>query len=141
MSPYSIRRLIWGGPVSTLAAILAVLLYYGITKSLGEQYLIPIDGVSSLHPMPVLMPVIVILIPGLVATVFFGLLIRFSHAPATVFLSVCVAALILSFGGPTNLPIASWQTKILLCGMNIIASAIITGGILLLSRQETQNPR
>ena len=118
MPPYSLRRLLWGGPIATVAAILAALLYYGVTKALGEQYLLPLDENNSyLGPMPVLMPVVAILIPGLLATVFFGLLIRFSRKPATVFLSVSVAALILSFGGPFNLPAAPMQTKILLSGM------------------------
>jgi hypothetical protein len=81
------------------------------------------------------MPVIAILISGLVATSFFGLLIRFSRKPATVFLSVSVTALILSFGGPFNQPDASLQTKILLSGMQFIAAAIISGGILLISHK------
>ncbi len=137
MPPYSLRRLLWGGPIATVAAILVVLLYYAFTKALGERYILPLDGDSShLGPMPVVMPVIVILIPGLLATVFFGLLIRFNRKPATVFLSVAVAALILSFGGPINLPAAPFQTKILLCGMQVIAAGIITGGVLLLSHKD-----
>jgi hypothetical protein len=140
MPPYSLRRLLWGGPIATVTAILAALLYYGVTKALGEQYLMPLDGSSS-HPgpMPLLMPVIATLIPGLVASIFFGLLIRFSRKPATVFLSVSVAALILSFGGPFNLPAAPMQTKILLSGMQIIAAGIISSGILLISRGDAKN--
>jgi hypothetical protein len=81
---------------------------------------------------------VVILIAGLVATVFFGLLIRFARRPGTVFLSVAVTALILLFGGPFSLPAATMRTKILLSGMHIIAAVIITGGILLLSRQKAK---
>ena len=137
MPRYSLRRLAWVGPLSTMAAILADLLYYLLTKTLGEQYLIPM-GMSSpdLVPMPFLMLVSAILITGLVATVFFGLLIRFAQKPATIFLSVAIAALLLSFGGPINLPSASMETKILLSGMNILAAGIITGGMLFLSHKE-----
>ena len=136
MPPYSLRRLLWGGPVATVAAILTNLLYFAVTKALGERYILPLDG-DSCHfsPMPVAMPVIAILVAGLLATVFFGLLIRFNRKPATAFLSVAVAALILSFGGPFNLPAASLITKLLLCGMNIIAAVIITVGILLMSHR------
>ena len=96
----------------------------------------PLGGTSAhLAPMPFLMPVVAILIPGLLGTLFFGLLIRFSRKPATVFLSVSLAALILSFGGPFNLPDASIQTKLLLSGMQVIAAGIITGGILLMSHK------
>ena len=141
MSAYSLRRLLWGGPSATIAAVLVNLLYYALTKALGEQYLIPLDGHSSnLTPMPFLMPVIVTLVPGLLATILFGLLIRFSRSPTVVFLSVCAAALILSFGGPYYLPAASLQTKILLSGMNLVGTAIISGGILLLSLRRTKNP-
>jgi hypothetical protein len=136
MRPYSLRRLLWVGPVAAVAASLANLLYFYVTKTLGVQYLIPLDGSSShLSPMPVVMPVIVTLIPGLLATIFFALLIRFAQKPATVFFSVSVAALILSFGGPFNLPAATLQTKILLSGMHVHAVVIITGGILLMSHK------
>jgi len=139
LSSYSLRRLLWAGPIATIAAVLVNLLYYALTKALGEHYLMPLDGsTSNLTPMPFLMPVIVTLVPGLLATILFGLLIRFSRSPTIVFLSVCAAALILSFGAPYYLPAASLQTKILLSGMNLIGTAIITGGILLLSFKRTK---
>ena len=140
MPPYSLRRLLWGGPIATVAAILAALLYYGVTKALGEQYMLPLDENNSYFgPMPHLMPVIAILIPGLLATGFFGLLIRFSRKPATVFLSVSVAALFLSFGGPFNLPAAPMQTKLLLSGMQILSAGVISSGILLISHKDAKN--
>jgi hypothetical protein len=141
MPSYSLRRLLWVGPVATLAAILITLLYYAVTKALGGQYLMPLDGSNShFSPMPVLMPVVVILIAGLLATSLFGLLIRFTRRPATVFLSVCLAALLLSLGGPINLPAASIQTRIMLSGMHIIAAATITGGILLICHKDAKVP-
>jgi hypothetical protein len=137
MPPYSLRRLIWGGPVATVAAILACLVYFAVTKALGEQYIMPLDGTNShLGPMPVLMPVLAVLIPGILATFFYGLLVSYSSKPATVFLSVSVAALILSFGGPSSLPDAALLTKILLCGMQVIAAGVISGGILLISHKK-----
>jgi putative copper export protein len=139
MPPYSLRRLLWVGPVVTLAAILVNLSYYGVIKALGGQYLLPLDENSShLVPMPVFMPVVIILITGLLATILFGLLIRFVPRPATVFLSVSVTALILSFGGPFNLPTGNMSTKILLSGMHVIAAAIITGGLLFLGHKDAK---
>jgi hypothetical protein len=141
MPPFSLRRLLWDGPLSILVAILANLFYYGMTKALGEQYLMPLGGGSSyLSPMLIQMPVIVTLIPGLVAMVLFGLLLRYARRPATIFLSVSLAALILSFGGPFNLPAATMQTKMLLSGMHIIAAVIVTIGILLLSHTDAKIP-
>jgi hypothetical protein len=136
MPPYSLRRLYWAGPVATLAAILAAMAYYALTKALGEQYRMPLDGNSShIGPMQVITPVLAILVAGLLASGFFGLLLRFSRKPATVFLSVSTTALLLSFGGPFDLPAATMQTKILLSGMQFIAAVIITAGILLMSHQ------
>jgi hypothetical protein len=140
MHPYSLRRLSWAGPVATISAIVANLIYFAATKAFGEEYLMPLDGAGTrLGPLPIALPVIVILISGLVASIFFAILIRFSPKPATVFLSVAITALILSFGGSFNLPTAALQTKILLSGMNILAAVIIAAGILWLSRNKN-NP-
>jgi Family of unknown function (DUF6069) len=134
MPSFSLRRLFWAGPLVTSAAVLVNLSYYFVSRALGEQYIMPLDGsTSNLGPMPILMPLIVTLIAGLIASILFGLLIRFSRSPLIVFISVCVTALILSFGGPFYLPAAILQTKILLSGMNLIAGVIITGGILFLT--------
>jgi hypothetical protein len=141
MSPYVLRRLPWAGSVATAAAIVVNLLFYALTKSLGERYIIPLDeSGSQLSPMPALMVVIATLIPGIIATILCGLLIRFTRRPATIFLSVSVTALILSFGGPFDLPSATSQTKILLSSMHIIAAGIITGGILLMSHKAAKVP-
>lgn len=139
MPPYSLHRLMWGGPVSTIAAILANLLYYCVTNALGEHYLMPLEGANpQLLRMPVLMPVVLTLTAGLLATFFFAMLIRFSRRPGIVFLSVCLTALLLSFGGPFNMPAAVMQTKILLSGMHVLAAILITGGILLTSSTNTE---
>jgi hypothetical protein len=124
-----------------MAAILVDMAYFVLTKAAGEQYSMPLDGNSfQLAPMQLITPVLAILIAGLLASIFFGLLLRFSPKPATVFLSVSVTALLLSFGGPFNLPVATMQTKILLSSMQFIAAAIITAGILLMSHQSVKVP-
>lgn len=141
MMPFSLRRLLWAGPAATILAILADLLYYGVTRLFGEQYLIPLNQ-NTLNPssMPVLMPVFVILVSGFFATVFFAVLLRFSRNPAIVFVSVAIAALILSVGGPYYLPNTPVHTKVLLGGMSLMTSAIITGGILLMSHPKKKLP-
>jgi hypothetical protein len=142
MSPYSLRRLPWAGSVATAAAIVVNLSFFAVTKTLGERYIIPLDESGShLSPMPAIMIVMATLIPGVVATILFGLLIRFTRRPATIFLSVSVTAIILSFGGPFGLPSATSQSKILLSSMHVIAAGIISGGILLMSHKATKVPR
>ena len=141
MPAYSIRRLLWGGPTATLVAILMNILYFSVTKALGEKYLIPLTGnASRLDPLSVAMLIIAILVPGLAAAVFFGLLIHFARKPAMIFLSVAITALLVSFGGPFSLPAGTMQTKILLSGMHVIAAVVITGGILFFSRNKNSSP-
>ena len=141
MCAYSLRQLSWVGPAATITAILVNALYYAATKALGEHYLMPLDGNGAhLGLMPATTFMVAILIAGLVATVFFGLLIRFARRPGTVFLSVAITALIVSFGGPFSLPAATMRTKIFLSGMHVIAAVIITGGILLLSHKKSKVP-
>ena len=135
------RRLLWAGPVATAAAILATLLYYTLTKAFGEQYQMPLGVDPTLtSPMPAIMPILAVLVPGLLASGFFGFLLRFSRKPATIFVSVASAALILAMAGPFSLPEAAMRTKVLLCGMQILAGGVITAGILLLSHQKTKVP-
>ncbi|MGB8213675.1 MAG: DUF6069 family protein [Anaerolineales bacterium] len=141
MNAYSLRRLCWAGPAATLLALLADEGYYFATRSLGEQYLLPQDGnLAHSSPMPVLLPILAILAAGLAATVFFALLTRFSPAPASVFLSVAITALVLSFGAPFNLPNSPLMTKLLLSGMQVIAAVFISGGILWMSHKKKQVP-
>jgi uncharacterized membrane protein YphA (DoxX/SURF4 family) len=136
MRHFSLRRLLWAGPLATILAVVAVLVYYSITKAFGENYLMPLTSDATLlHPMPPAMPLVAVLIVGMLASLFFGLLVRFSRAPAIVFLSVAIAAVVLSFGGSLYLPASALHTKILLNGMNILAGVTIAGGILLFSRE------
>jgi hypothetical protein len=140
MRGYSLRRLAWAGPLSSAIAAVANLLYYRITQALGETYQLPLDAAGTrLAPMPVLLPVLGALAAGLLATLFFGLLIRFARKPATVFLSVALTALILSFGGTFGVPAATDQTKLLLSGMNTLTAVIIVGGLLMLGRDTTSD--
>ncbi len=141
MPAYSIKRLLWVGPLSTLAALAADLLYFFITRALGEPYLLPFEGNALIFfPMSALTPVPVVLVSGIAATLLFILLIRFARRPDIVFLSVAITALILSFGGSFGLPSTPLQTKLFLSGMNVITGVIITAGILLYGRKIPATP-
>jgi hypothetical protein len=135
---YSYRRLSWAGPLATSLAIFANALYYQISKAFGEKYILPLDGTAShLGAMPFLMVAWATLVAGLLATLLFACLLRFARKPVTVFLSVAVTALLVSFGGPFSLPAGELQTKLLLSGMQIITAVLITAGILLLGQKRT----
>jgi hypothetical protein len=137
MRRISRSKLAWAGPLITLLASSVDALYTLVTRAwLGEQYLIPLDaGATQKTPMPLSMPAIAAIVAGIVATLFYWLLLRYGARPAVVFISVAVTALVLSFGAPFGIPAAALQTKLLLSGMNALTAIILTGGILLLTRE------
>jgi hypothetical protein len=133
--PFSLRRLAWAGPASILAALIVNSIYYFITRALGESYLIPLDATGTrIYPMPALMFILPTLVVGLAAWAFFALLIRISRVAGIVFLSVAIAALVLSLGGPSSLPNTPLRTQVLLAGMNLLTAICLTGGMLWLSK-------
>ncbi len=136
MRHYTLLRLFWAGPLATVIAIVANFIYFLVTKAAGEAYMLPLDANGAqLTPMPAAMPVLGALFTGVLATLFFGLLVRYAQKPVTVFVSVAITALILSFGGPFGIPGAALQTKLLLCGMNFLTALTLVGGILFFGRE------
>lgn len=136
MPPFSLRRLLWAGPLVTLAAALANLTFYYISIALGGQYLLPADEAGTqLAAMPAWLPVLPTLALGLAASLFFALLVRFARRPVTIFLSVAATALLVSFGAPAGLPEGTpLSTRLLLAGMNLLTALLLTTGILAFSR-------
>jgi hypothetical protein len=139
MPLFSLRRLVWAGPLAAVAAALANLSFYFVSNALGGQILLPADERGTrLAPMPAWMPVLTTLALGLAAAVFFGLLVRFVRRPVTVFLSVAATALLVSFGAPAGLPEGTpLSTRLLLGGMNVLTALTLTMGILALSRNHS----
>ena len=135
---YSIRRLVWAGPLTAAAALLVNLVFYAATKALGESYLMTLGGPSKpAIPMPVLSIVIATLAGAVGAILIFAFLLKISHVPLPPFLSISVAALLVSFGGPISLSSATTlQTKLLLCCMHILSAVVIVGGLILLCREK-----
>jgi len=139
MRGYTLRRLVRAGLLATVIAIVANFIYFEATRATGEAYRLPLDASGSQSaPMPVLLPMLGALAIGLLATLFFGLLIRFARKPGLVFLSVAITALILSFGGSFGIPGAGLRTKLFLSGMNVLTAVIVGGGLLLFGREKVE---
>ncbi len=139
-SQFSLRRLIWAGPLAAGLATIANLFFYSITKSAGEQYLISLSGPSKpLEPLPVVSILLSTLVSAVGATLILAVLLKITHVPLPPFLSISTAALLVSFGGPFSLEGGtSLVTKLLLSTMNIIAGVIIVGGLLYFSRKKSK---
>jgi hypothetical protein len=134
---YSIRRLFWAGPLTGVLATLANLFFYLITELAGERYLVSLGGPSKpVEALPVVSILFATFVAALGATLVLAILLKITHIPLPPFLSISAATLIVSFGGPFSLGGAtSLGTKFLLSTMNVIAGAIIVGGLLFFARQ------
>lgn len=137
MPEFSIRRLLWAGPLVAVLAVGADLFFFAITRALGERYFITLGGPGQ--PAG-LMPVSFIVVPTIAVTVgaslLFAFLLKFSQAPLPPFLSVAGMALLISFGAPFSLTgDTPLSTKLLLAATQILTAGVIVGGILGFSRK------
>jgi len=133
MQKFPTRSLIIVGLLISVTSVLANLLFFALTQALGEKYILPLnENPVQSEPMPILMVILATAIPAILATFLFGFLHKVT--PLSVlptFLSICFTALLISFGGPLDLPGTGIQTKILLSSMHVIAAIIIIGGLII----------
>lgn len=121
------------GILISLCAVMINILFYTTTQVFGVQYLIPL-GSDATRTIPMPFPTVIILTvaAAILATLFYWVLSKV--APRNIlppFLSVSLTALLVSFGGPMQLPGASLQTRLLLSAMHLLASGVILGGLLI----------
>ena len=121
-SSIQLRRLLWVGPLTVVAAILGVLL-------------VRIIAVAVLRPDPMPMslswalPSIFTAVLVTAAVVVFALVARFAKTPIRTYQVIAFVALLLSlvpdaaYPG-SGMPGASWQTAIVLMLMHVVAWAI-----------------
>jgi type IV secretory pathway VirB6-like protein len=125
------------GILLTIVSVLANLLFFAITKGLGEQYIIPMaEAPASTGPMPVIMVIFATFLSAIFATGLYSILAKVApNATLPPFLSITGTALLVSFGGPMELPDTILQTKLLLSMMHLISAAIIMGGFIIFHRR------
>ncbi len=124
------NKIIWFGFFISIIAILANLIFFAFTKALGEQYSIPLtESPTDKSPLSVGMLILITFLSALLATGLYSLLAKIApKATLPPFLSITTTALLVSFGGPMELPGTIMQTKILLSVMHIITGITIIGG-------------
>jgi hypothetical protein len=135
---FSIRRLLWTGPLTILLALLVNLLFFTVTRALGERYMMTLDGpIKPAVPMPVLSIIIATVVAAGGAILTFALLLKITHVPLPPFLSISAAALLVSFGGPFSLAGGtSLLTKLLLGVMHVLTCLVVVGGLILFTREK-----
>ena len=136
-----LKRTIRFGLLVSILSTLANLLYFYLSKVLGEQYLIPFtDPPTVTQPMSVLMVILVTFLSAILATALYAMLAKVApNATLSPFLSITGTAFLVSLGGPIELPGTVLQTKLLLIGMHIIAALIIIGGFIYFHKQSKIN--
>ncbi len=131
MTGYSLRRLLWAAPLTSGLAAIVNLLYYELTRAMGEPYVVPINSSGTVfEPMPVIMVFLFTLVGAIGAILLFTILVKLAKHPLPPFLSISATALLVSFGGPFSLPAVTLGTRILLSGMHILAAVVTVGGLL-----------
>ena len=132
------RRLIWAGPLTVVLANLVNLLFYAVTRALGERYLITIAGPAKpAVPMPIVSIVLATSVATVGAMLIFAGLLKISHVPLPPFLSIAAAALLVSFGGPFSLAgDTTLLTKFLLCTMHVLTALTVVAGLICLTRKK-----
>lgn len=125
------------GILLTISSILVNLIFFSLTKALGEQYIIPMTEAPTVTgPMPVFLVILATLLAALLVTGLYGILAKVApRATLPPFLSISATAFLVSLGGPMELPGTHIQTKLLLSTMHIITAFILIGGFVIHNRR------
>ncbi|KZK16571.1 DUF6069 family protein [Meiothermus taiwanensis] len=105
------------------------LLVFAIANVLGANLQVPsAPGSTTLVPLTAGQVIWASLIPALFAGGLLAILGRFARNPWPVFLGISGVFLLLSFGGPLNIP-ADTTTKLVLNLMHVVAAVAIVGAL------------
>lgn len=127
------RSVNWGGLLTTgliagvVAAVVNTIVYF-IAQALGVDFMIVMGGAGT-PAMPLAIPAIAIfsIVPGLIAALLAGSLLRFTSNGARIFQIVALVFLLISFIPDLTMPEpATMATKASLMLMHVIAGSVIT---------------
>lgn len=118
-----------------LAAGVANLLVYALSRALGAPFLVPMGGPGAeAVPLPFFAIIMACALPGLVAAALYWGLGRFTGRATTIFLAISAVFALVSLAGPLTLPI-DLGTRLSLALMHLVAAPIIAGGLVRLAPQ------
>lgn len=132
--PISLRRLAGAGSAATIAAAVADVAVYSIGRASGVSMVMPYIWGQPPSVLPISVVVSVDLFAAILATITFGLLLRFTHNGVRVFQIASVPVLLLTFAGPLSLAQTAGSTKATLMAMHVVAAASIVVVLSLLGR-------
>ena len=131
-------KLWWVALAAGAAALLGNLIIFFVGQNLlGLSLMIPQAPGSSTALVPLTIGPIVgaSIVPAIGAAVLLAILGRFVKRPFRVFQIVAAVILLLSFGGPLNLPIGGAE-KVVMVVMHVVTAAVIVGVLSVLGRKQ-----
>jgi hypothetical protein len=133
-SPSSFGRLAAAGAIAAIIAAVADVVVYSIARASGVSMVMPYQWGQPPAVLPISIIVSTVVVAAVLATIAFGLLVKFTLRGMRVFQIVSVPALLVSFAGPLSLAQTAVSTKATLVAMHIVAAAGMVGALSLLGR-------
>ena len=125
------RRLLRGGIIAAVLAVVANLVVYAVARGLFDvSFVMRYEGPdASPGRLPVGWVVVVSVVAAVVATALVWVLGRVSSRALTVFRIVAAVVLVASLGGPLTVEDASTSTRVALGVMHVVTAAAIVGAL------------
>ena len=134
----SFRRLAGAAALAAIIAAAADVAVYSIARASGVTMVMPYQWGQPPSVLPISVIEAADLFAAILATVIFGLLVKFTVSGVRVFQIASVPVLLLTFAAPLSLAQTDGSTKATLIAMHVVAAAGIVAVLSLLGRP-TQN--
>ncbi len=122
------------GAIAAIIAAVADVVVYSIARASGVSMVMPYQWGQPPAVLPISIIVSTVVVAAVLATITFGLLVKFTLRGMRVFQIVSVPALLVSFAGPLSLAQTAGSTKAALVAMHIVAAAGMVAALSLLGR-------
>ena len=137
-SQISFGRLAAAGSLAAIVAAVADIVVYSIGRAGGVSMVMPYQWGQPPAVLPISIIVFAVVVAAILATITFGLLVRFTVRGVRNFQIASVIALLVSFAAPLSLAQTAGSTKATLIAMHIVAASGMVATLSLLGRP-TQN--
>ena len=137
----SFGRLAAAASVAAIVAAVADVIVYSIGRASGVSMVMPYQWGKPPSVLPISTIVATDLFAAILATIAFGLLVKFASHGVQVFQIVSVPVLLATFAGPLLLPQTGGSTKVTLMAMHFVAAAGIVAVLSLLGGRQSTNRR
>ena len=130
----SVGRLAAAGATAAVVATVADVIVYSIGRASGVSMVMPYQWGQPPAVLPISILVSTVLVAAILATITFGLLVRFTLNGVRIFQIVSVPALLVSFTGPLSLAQTAGSTKVTLMAMHVVAAVGMVSALSILGR-------